>query len=264
MSEQDKTVDDVKVINGVTVDVDGRDDSGYISAAHGATTPTITSKGFAQGCKFDNSTDDKVYINEGDETSCDFQVLVAGEVDASDLGTDSVNTDEIATDAVDSDEIAAGAVGSSEIDDGSVKSSDLHPDAKKQTEVLELSQLPAPTGSDQLDNDLFAITVPHNATIQGASIISDTATSGSDATNNYGFELVNQTAANSLSTAQAKTDTAELAAETPYALTVDQNQDVSGGDVLLVRVDILDDVGAGPTDLSTANIKLQLDWVLRD
>jgi len=294
MSVQEKVYDDEVVINGVTLDVDERDDSGYIVEAHGATTPTATLAGFATGAEFTNTTTDKVFINEGSETSCDFQEVVAGEIDASDLGTDSVDSDEIATDAVDSDEIAtdavtkdeiatdavesdeiaAGAVKEDELDadavtsakikDGEIKSSDLHNDARNKTEVTEVSQLPAPNGSDQLNNDLFVMAAPMNARIKGGTVISDTPTASSDADSHYEFEIYNETQAQSLSSAVSKTDDAELAAETPYQVPVDQNQDIQGGDVIKLRVHIKDDGSPNPTDLSSANLKVQLNWELRD
>lgn len=383
MSEQNKVVDDVKVVNGVTVDIDERDDSGYILKAHGATTPTSTSAGFATGAEFANTTTDKVLVNEGDETSCDFQEVVAGEIDASDLGADSVDSDEIAADAVGASEIAADAVGSSEIaadavgsseiaadavgsaeiaadavgtseiadgsvanadigadavdgtkiaddsvdsehiaadsidsehyaagsvdsdaigadavgaseladnavdnaamadnavgnaemadnavgsaevQDGTLTASDLHNDARKNVETADLSALPAPSASDQLGNNLFAFKAPMNARIDSVELVSDTATSGSDATNHYEVEVYNATQANSLSSAKTSTVSNEIVAETPWAVTVDQNQDIQNDDVIQVRVDILDDGSAAPTDLSTAEIRAVIAWSLR-
>lgn len=80
MPEQDKTVDDVVVIGGVTVDIDGRDDSGYISESHGAVKIPDATAGFAAGALHTVSgsatTDDNgTYVNKGSVTSALFAKL---------------------------------------------------------------------------------------------------------------------------------------------------------------------------------------------
>lgn len=54
------------------------DESGNIFLAKGATVPTDADTGYATGCIFqhtDGGTGTSVYINEGDESSCDFNAV---------------------------------------------------------------------------------------------------------------------------------------------------------------------------------------------
>lgn len=80
---QEKTVDDVVVIGGVNVDVDGRDDSGYILESHGTVKIPDATAGFATGAKHvvnatgpaANADDNGVYINKGSSTSSLFDKI---------------------------------------------------------------------------------------------------------------------------------------------------------------------------------------------
>jgi hypothetical protein len=71
---QDKTVDDVVVIGGVSVDVDGRDDANYIETSHGAVKIPDATPGFAAGAFHTvagsaTADDNGTYVNKGSATS---------------------------------------------------------------------------------------------------------------------------------------------------------------------------------------------------
>lgn len=87
-------------------------------------------------------------------------------------------------------------------------------------------------------------------------IISDTATSGSDGSNKYGFNIRNVTQAADLLAADVETDATEITADTPYDIDADQNQTVAVDDVLELEVT---KTGA-PTDLSSAEVAIQLEF----
>lgn len=163
--------------NTTTVTVTDKDASGYVTGAKGATVPTDAETGYLKGATF-IKTDaaagvPNIYVNVGDHTSCDFNVvgsdLPAGSIDATELATDSVAADEIATGAVGADEIATGAVASDEILDGTVTNTDLA------TPKLVVYQETCPVASftDNLDAtgqlDL-ATTIPAGAVFERATI----------------------------------------------------------------------------------------------
>lgn len=126
--------------------------------------------------------------------------------------------------------------------------------------ALVTKSLPAPTGADQLANNGHVVTMPTDGTVVSARIVSDTATAGSDATNQYGFNLRNATTGSNLGSSFTLTNGSELAADTPRSLTIDQNQAFTAGDQLVLSVNILDDAAAGPTDLSAAMIRVEVTY----
>lgn len=122
---------------------------------------------------------------------------------------------------------------------------------------LPLPALPAPNGSNQLNQDLgfFGVVAPLGSVeILAVQLWSNTATSGSDASNQYTFEVYNSTDGVSLSSTAVGTNGAELSARSFKSLTVDQNATLTVGKNLAIRTDILDDGSAGPTNLATADL----------
>lgn len=132
------------------VTVIGKDSSGNVTEARGTTVPTNTETGFAKGCDFVDTDETNgthsLYVNIGDETSCEFDRV--GTVDSSDIeagalsadatgraimATDFFNTATIAakfaTGAFDEtnvdDVFAAGAINGSKIKDSTVGSGKL-------------------------------------------------------------------------------------------------------------------------------------------
>ena len=68
-------------IGSTAVTILGKDKSGMITKAQGATVPTDASAGAAVGCIFfdtDSGAGTTIYINEGSTTSCDFNALTSG------------------------------------------------------------------------------------------------------------------------------------------------------------------------------------------
>lgn len=49
----------------------------YIRLADGTATPTSGTAGYCKGCLFINTTDGKVYVNNGTSTACAFAELVS-------------------------------------------------------------------------------------------------------------------------------------------------------------------------------------------
>lgn len=104
-------------------------------------------------------------------------------------------------------------------------------------------------------------TVPVSARyeVSDVYIISDTATTSSDGTDNWTFQVVNLTETEDLIATAATTNGAEIAADTRYALGVDQNNvkaNLDAGDVLELQIT----KNGTPTDLSSANVLVQIDY----
>lgn len=133
---------------------------------------------------------------------------------------------------------------------------------RTKTVSVVISPLPAPTGADQLNVDRRLFSDSQAITVVSAKIISSVATSGSGATNQYQFVLRNSTQSKNLGSATTNTNGAELAADTPKDLTVDQNQDLAANDVLVLRTSVKDDGGGGPTNLSSATVKVEVEYLI--
>lgn len=132
------------------------------------------------------------------------------------------------------------------------------------TRVLQatISPLPAPTGADQLNIDRRIFQLGQAGSVVAARVISATATAGSDATNQYQFVLRNSTTSVNFGASTTNTNGSELSADTAKSLTIDQNQTFAANDVLVLRTSILDDGGAGPTDLSSALIRVEIEFTI--
>ncbi len=134
----------------------------------------------------------------------------------------------------------------------------MNPALNTRAIVAPLSQLPALTGADQVGIIRFLAYIPGPATIVSARLVSSVTTAGSDATNNYQFTLRNLSDGTDLMSAAYNTNGAELNAEFPTVLNVDQNQIMTSAKNLGLWVTIKDDAGAGPTDLSTASLRVEI------
>lgn len=109
----------------------------------------------------------------------------------------------------------------------------------------------------------FLWTIPASARygVTGVYLVSDTATTGSDGSNNWTIQVANLTAANNLCSSAKTTNGAEIAADTRYSLGVDQNNakaDLDGGDVLELQITKT----GTPTDLSGARVIVQVDYTV--
>lgn len=125
--------------------------------------------------------------------------------------------------------------------------------------VMSVStRLGAISGSD----NRFVWMVPASGTFEvvGCYVVSDTATSGSDGSNNYTFQLANLTEGVDLFSSAKTTNGAELAANARYSLAgtlqYHQKGDLDGGDVLELQVTKT----GSPTDLSSAEVAVQIDF----
>lgn len=117
--------------------------------------------------------------------------------------------------------------------------------ALKKTSVVALD------GWDATDQR-YLFVAPYDCNIDQVCLVSDTAVAAND-TNYYSFQVQNLTQSEALlssaQTTQATGGTA-ITADTPYAVTPDQNQVISDGDVLELQVT---ETGVA-TDLTGAEI----------
>lgn len=100
------------------------------------------------------------------------------------------------------------------------------------------------------------IAAPSAIIISDVKIISDTATTGSDGSNNYTFQVANVTGAVNLRSAAKSTNGAEIAANTIYAVGLDQNLTLATSDVLRL---VVTKTGS-PTSLSSAKVIVQVNY----
>lgn len=144
----------------------------------------------------------------------------------------------------------------------SIAGSQLTAVSRKRTVAMPIAdQLPAPTGANQLGLGRYLWTAPSALTVLAFRIVSDTATAGSDATNRYAMNLINLSTGNEFRPAAlVNTNGGELAAGTEQGGDATQNQAVASGARIGLIVDIFDDGGAGPTDLSGALIRVEIDY----
>jgi hypothetical protein len=119
------------------------------------------------------------------------------------------------------------------------------------------SFVPAPTGSNQLNNDSnWSFVVPFNATITKAYIMCNTGIAVGDSSNHYELNLYNGSSEMLSSNVSL---VAGLSAYLPKLLTVDQNATVFAGDTIKLRVDIKDNGSIVP-DLSAATFKIFITY----
>lgn len=156
-------------------------------------------------------------------------------------------------------EAAADKIGSNQIQAQGVGVNNLHVDARCfQWGQGVFGALPAPTGSDQLNQELHLFTAKKNMRVREVTVASNVATSGSDATNRYELRVYNKTTAQYITTTAFLTDATELAVGAYNTIPVETNQDINQGDEIVLRVDIKDDGSAGPTDLSSAQFQAEI------
>jgi hypothetical protein len=121
--------------------------------------------------------------------------------------------------------------------------------------MMEIDMDGGLAGSD----DRYFGVAPANMTVQGCTLISDTATTGSDGSHNWAFQIANLDAATTLLAAAQATNDTEITAEVAYAITPDQNQNIALDDILELQIT---QTGT-PTSLASARIKVVLWGYLR-
>ena len=87
-------------------------------------------------------------------------------------------------------------------------------------------------------------------TIKKIIINSDTATSGSDGSNNFTFMLKNHTQTQDLMASAVSTNGNEIGENTAYTISADQNQNVSANDVITLEITKT----GTPTNLGSADL----------
>lgn len=104
----------------------------------------------------------------------------------------------------------------------------------------------------------YVFIVPFNdCYIDTFNLLSDTASSGSDGSNNYAFQLRNLTQGEDLLATAVNTNGNEIAADTPYQITPDQNNTaLPVGDVIELQIT---KTGTA-TDLSSAEVYAQVGY----
>lgn len=108
---------------------------------------------------------------------------------------------------------------------------------------------------------LMTIPVTGRYAINSIYLISDTATTGSGAGTRWDFQVANLTAGNNLLSVAKTTNGAEIAADTPYSLGVNQNNAKADLDALDVLELQITKTGT-PTDLSGAKVMVQVNYTV--
>ena len=161
--------------DSTVVTVVERDGDGYISEAKGTTVPTNGEANYATGCDFvdtDASAGAVLYVNEGDETSCDFNAvgndLPAGAVSATEVadsdGVGGLFVRKVAL-AVYDFSVDGGAIGAIVLADAATL-----PD---NAVVTGLSYDVLTTLTSSGDNATLAVTLPTDGAISTAIAIDD-------------------------------------------------------------------------------------------
>lgn len=102
--------------------------------------------------------------------------------------------------------------------------------------VVGLSATIFELGALSASRNLYLTTSPRTHYVMGCVVVSDTATTGSGAGNRWDFQIRNKTAAVNLLIAAKTTNGAEIAVDTPYAVTADQNQQPAALAVLELQI----------------------------
>ena len=104
----------------------------------------------------------------------------------------------------------------------------------------------------------FLFAVPFGCSILDVVLVSDTATTGSDGSNNYQFQVANLTQTQDLLSSQVSTNGNEIAADTVFTITPDQNTGVAPDDVLELQIT----KNGTATDLSGAEVIVEVHYVV--
>ena len=151
------------------------------------------------------------------------------------------------------------AIGTDQIQQSAITPAKQTTAARTRVAVIPF-KLPAPTGSNQGAWDKCIFSVSKAFTIISVKIASDTATSGSGATNNYSFNAKNITGSVNLHTSATTTEGAELSTTALKSITVSQNLSFSANQIFSITASILDDGSAGPTNLSAAQLYAVVEY----
>jgi hypothetical protein len=108
------------------------------------------------------------------------------------------------------------------------------------------------TGTDQQ----YCFSAPYGCTITAAKIISDIATTGSDAGTNWSVYVRNLTQSENLGNA-TNTGGTEISGDTPWALLIESNATLAADDVLELQIT---SNGVPLTDLSGADLFIRVDY----
>jgi len=259
-----------KTVGAETPIVDSVDSSNNITESHGTVVPTNGTAGYAKSALF-RKTDaadgtQGLYENIGTTASSNFNLIgaiSAGEISLADTHILVGNALGKAADVAMSGDATMADTGALTIANSAVTPLKQSTAARTCTAMIEISPLPAPTGADQLNIDRLLMNAPQAITVVSAQLVTDVVTVGSDVTNHYEFVLRNTDAAVNLGSTVLNTFGGELAAELSLnALITDQNLAVTSGQRLVLRTSIKDDGGAGPTNLSTAVLRVQITYII--
>lgn len=126
---------------------------------------------------------------------------------------------------------------------------------------VRLRKAPVLTGSNQTLN-AYVFTAKQALTIVSARIISNNATTGSTASENWGFTIRNITAAVNCAATPFTTNGSELAGDTPKEITVNQNQIFAVNDQVGMQYIANDTGSAGPTNLNAADVDVEIEYTI--
>lgn len=149
-------------------------------------------------------------------------------------------------------ELANLAVTTAKIADGNVTGAKLSTPANTRVVAVAIGGV-ADSGED---NHIFV--APSACTITDVRLVSDTATTSSDGSNNYTFQVVNKTQTENLLASAVSTNSNEIAADTSFAITPDQNATIADGDVLELTIA----ENGTATDLSSAKVTIFVEYTV--
>jgi len=147
------------------------------------------------------------------------------------------------------------------IADGAITPAKQSTPARTRYLRIRLRKAPVLTGSNQ-NLDCYLFTATQALTIVSARIISNTATSGSTASDNWGFTLRNLSTSNDLASSITTTNGGELAVDTEKTITVNQNQSFTAAQRVGFRYSVSDSGSAGPTNLNPADIDVEIEYTI--
>ena len=202
--------------------------------------------------KFTSSgTDTDVTIQAVDSSGAANLVIDTTGAGSITIGSGDVTSFTVTTDGTGTGEVVLPdeSIGTAEIADTAVTSAKLSTAAKTHIAVVRIGGL---AGSD----DRYLMVAPSAGAVVQISIVSDTATSGSDGTNNWTMQVRNLTQGKDLLATAATTNGNEIAADTVWDLGPDQNLTLAANDVLELQVT----KNGSPTDLSSAEILAQIEY----
>ena len=153
-----------------------------------------------------------------------------------------------------------------EVTDDSITNAKLTQFAKRGTQALDIDSITVtPDGSNHADLTSvlgFSAPIGGYAKLVAAVVYCSTPIAAGDATNKYQFKIV--TSAGLAMNSYVPDSVSGITAGTGVLITLNQNNYLDEGGKAFLRITQLDDGGSGPTDISTAKMRVVFTYELVD